>query len=109
MTRPYERVTYPPLVCNGEELALDVNDTIRMLDNAGYMPAQICNRVSALEDRVNASTNDLRIELDILRYELMNNLLKEVAGKLRTLVTENDISSMTDEDFDAEIQRLLFQ
>ena len=58
---------------------------------------------------ITATTSALRVDLDMLKYELMEGLLKEVAGKLRTLVAENDISSMTDEDFDAELQRLLFQ
>lgn len=92
MTRPYEQVVCPSLMRNGEALVLDTGGTI-----------------SALDAKVNATTSALRVDLDVLKYELMNSLLKEVAGKLRTLVTENDISSMTDEDFDAELQRLLFQ
>ena len=82
---------------------------MRMLDSAGYMPATAYDRISALDAKVDATTSALRIDLDALKYELMDGLLKEVAGKLRTLVAENDISSMTDEDFDAELQRLLFQ
>lgn len=109
MTRPNEQVVCPPLMCNGESLALDTGGTMRMLDSAGYMPAMAYDRISALDAKVDATTSALRIDLDTLKYELMEGLLKEVAGKLRTLVAENDISSMTDEDFDAELQRLLFQ
>lgn len=109
MTRPYEQVVCPPLMCNGEALALDTGGTMRMLDMAGYMPARAYDSISELDAKVDATTSALRVDLDMLKYELMNSLLKEVAGKLRTLVAENDISSMTDEDFDAELQRLLFQ
>lgn len=109
MTRPYEQVVCPPLMRNGEALVLDTGGTMRMLDSAGYMPARAYDSISALDAKVDATTSALRVDLDVLKYELMNSLLKEVAGKLRTLVTENDISSMTDEDFDAELQRLLFQ
>lgn len=109
MTRPNEQVVCPPLMSNGESLALDTGGTMRMLDSAGYMPAMAYDRISALDAKVDATTSALRIDLDTLKYELMDGLLKEVAGKLRTLVAENDISSMTDEDFDAELQRLLFQ
>lgn len=107
---PHEQVVIPPLtVFDDGAIGIRVDETARMLDDAGYMPVRAYDRIDELDHVVSSRVDRLEVDLEGLKGQLMEQLLREAAEKLRKLAVENDISAMSDDDFEIALQKLLFE
>lgn len=85
--------------------------TVQNVDNITSYYATRDYVDNAIDDRqsVCITINDIRSEIEEVFKDFTSNLLSEIAAKFRNYIDTHDLTGMTQEEFDEEFRKLLFE
>lgn len=100
----------------------EIEDKLRMVEAFAVTTVQNVDNIishyatrdyvdNAIDGRQSAyiTINDIRPEIEEVFKDFTSNLLSEIAAKFRNYIDTHDLTGMTQEEFDEEFRKLLFE
>lgn len=73
-----------------------------------YVEDRLCKDVT-VDSRLNSIEIDLYEFKETIRKEIVGCLISEIAGKFKNFVSSIDLESMSDEEFNEALEKLLYE
>jgi len=100
---PSPAVTAPIFTRDTGELYIDADAICSLLDEAGYTPATVVDRVSLINTRLDYLEHELHRLID----HALDDALRDAAEKLRQFAQENDLPNMSDAEFEEAFLKII--